>query len=127
MAAVDAARRLYAGMAARDPRRILGALTDDFVGDVSEHMPLGVAGRHEGAEAMLREVWGPVFGVFDLVVDAERFLPSGADTVVVTGRYRGAERATGRPLDARFAHVLTVRGDRISALEQITDTRGWTG
>jgi hypothetical protein len=47
--------------------------------------------------------------------------------VVVLGSYRGTARASGAPLDARFAHVLTLRDDRIVALEQITDTARWHG
>jgi uncharacterized protein len=124
---VLAARRLYDAIAQRDVHAILDAMTDDFVGDVSEGMPLTVGGRHDGREAMLHEVWGPVFAAYDVSVDVERLLPSTDDVVVAIGRYRGRERATARPVDARFAHVLTVREDRVSALEQITDTGRWTG
>lgn len=102
-------------------------MTEDFVGEVSEGMPLAVGGRHEGPEAMLREVWGAVFAAYDVSVDAERYLPCGESTVVALGRYRGVERATGRPLDARFAHVLAIREGRVSRLEQITDTGARTG
>lgn len=121
------ARRLYDAFAARDPHAILDALTEDFAGQVSAGMPLAVGGRHDGREAMLREVWGPVFAAYDLSVEAERYLASGEETVVVLGHYRGIERATARRVDARFAHVLTVRDGRVGALEQITDTRAWTG
>jgi 2-(1,2-epoxy-1,2-dihydrophenyl)acetyl-CoA isomerase len=46
--------------------------------------------------------------------------------MVVTGRYVGQARGTGRALDAAFAHVLRFAGDgRISELVQITDTARW--
>jgi uncharacterized protein len=124
---VPAARRLYDAMAERDIRAIRDAMTDDFVGEVSDGMPLAVGGRHDGPEAMLRDVWGRIFAAYDVSIDVDRLLPSGDDVVVALGRYRGCERATTRPLDARFAHVLTVREDRVSSLEQITDTRRWAG
>ncbi len=121
---VTAARRLYDALGARDPAAILGALHEDFVGDVSAGMPLGVGGRHKGPEAMLRDVWGRVFAAYDLEVLAEELLPSG-DRVTALGRYRGIERATGRSVEAVFAHILAVRDDRVCGLVQVTDTARW--
>jgi ketosteroid isomerase-like protein len=121
----DAARALYEAMAARDPQAILDAMTDDFVGDASEGMPLDVGGVHRGPEAMMSKVWGPVFAAYDVRVLAERFLICAPDAVVVLGHYRGTARDSGRPLDARFAHVLRIRGQRVAGLEQFTDTRRW--
>jgi 2-(1,2-epoxy-1,2-dihydrophenyl)acetyl-CoA isomerase len=122
---LTAAHRLYDAIAAHDRDAILDALDPAFVGEASDGMPLGVGGRHEGGEAMLREVWGPILRAYDVRVDAEQYLPCADAHVVVVGRYRGTERATGRPLDAAFAHVLTVRDDRVASLRQITDTRAW--
>jgi ketosteroid isomerase-like protein len=120
------AQRLYDGFAARDAQALLAAMTDDFVGQVSRGMPLGVGGRHEGRDAMLRDCWAQVFAAYDVTVEAERYLPCGPDEVVVLGHYRGSDRQTGEPFEARFAHVLTIRDDLVSGLEQITDTRSWT-
>lgn len=121
-----AARRLYDAFAARDPRAIRDSLHEDFVGDVSAGMPLGVGGRHEGPEAMLRDVWARVFAHYDMAVQAEELLPSGDDRVTAIGRYRGIERGTGHEVEAAFAHILTIHEGRIVALEQITDTAQWT-
>lgn len=122
---VEIAMRLYDGMAARDPQAIHDALAEDFVGEVSDGMPLGVGGRHEGRERMITDVWGTVFTAYDVRVEVERYLACGTDEVVAVGHYRGSERATGRPVDAAFAHVLRVGDGRIASLRQITDTRGW--
>jgi ketosteroid isomerase-like protein len=123
---IAVARRLYDAFAARDGEALLAAMTEDFVGHVSAGMPLAVGGRHDGREAMLRDVWLPVFGAYDLDVAPERYLTCAPEEVVVLGSYRGAERATGRSVDARFAHILTLRDEHVAALEQITDTRRWT-
>jgi uncharacterized protein len=120
-----AARRLYDAFAARDVQALRDALADDFVGRVSDGMPLGVGGEHSGPEAMIRDVWGKVFATYEIDVDAERFYPSG-DHVVAVGHYRGTVRASGRPVEASFAHVLTIRDGRIARLDQITDTGSWT-
>jgi uncharacterized protein len=120
-----AAQRLYDALAARDPAAILDALHEDFVGAVSAGMPLGVGGRHDGRRAMLERVWGKVFAHYEISVEPEELLVSGDDRVTAVGRYRGVERATGRPVDAVFAHVLTVRDGRVAELKQVTDTRSW--
>jgi ketosteroid isomerase-like protein len=77
MSLIPSAQRLYDAFAARDTVALLDAMTEDFVGTVSDGMPLGAA------------------------------------------------RASGRPLDAAFAHVLTIRDGRVASLEQITDTQRW--
>jgi ketosteroid isomerase-like protein len=88
-------------------------------------MPLGVGGRHEGRDAMLRDCWAQVLINYDMAVEADRYLVCAPDEVVVLGSYRGTERVTGDPVDARFAHVLTLRDGHVASLEQITDTRSW--
>jgi len=125
-AQTDAAQRLYDAFAARDPQAILASLHPEFVGEVSAGMPLGVGGRHEGPEAMLRDVWAQVFAHYEMSVEAEELLPSGLDRVVAIGHYRGSERESGHEVEASFAHVLVISDDRIVSLNQITDTARWT-
>jgi ketosteroid isomerase-like protein len=119
------AQRLYDAFAARDGEALLAAMTEDFVGTVSAGMPLGVGGRHQGRDAMLRDCWAQVFMAYDMNVEPDRYLVCAPDEVVVLGSYRGSERATSDPVDARFAHVLTLRDGLVASLEQITDTRSW--
>jgi ketosteroid isomerase-like protein len=118
-------RELYAAIAAHDAPAILAALHPDFVGEVTAGMPLATGGAHTGPQAMLAEVWGPVFAHFDVRVEAEEYLPVSADHAVVLGHYRGSGRATGAPLDAVFAHVLELRDGRVARLRQITDSAAW--
>jgi len=122
---IDAAGRLYDAFAAHDAGALLAALHPSFAGVVSAGMPLGVGGRHEGSEAMLAEVWAPVFTVYDVVPEADELLLSGSERVVAVGAYRGTVRATGAPVDAAFAHVLRIDRGRVRELVQITDTASW--
>jgi ketosteroid isomerase-like protein len=119
------ARQFYSGMAAQDPAAILMTLHPQFLGQVSAGMPLGVGGRHDGPDAMLREVWGRVSAAYDVSPQPERLLPCGDDELVAIGAYRGTARRTGQAVDAAFAHVLRFREGRICELVQITDTASW--
>jgi ketosteroid isomerase-like protein len=121
---LDLARRLYDCFLAHDAPAILSLLKPDFEGMVSAGMPLGVGGRHDSAEAMMRDVWIPVFGAYDVRVEADELLECG-ERVVAVGGYRGTAREGGEPFDASFAHVLTIDDGLIAALHQITDTASW--
>lgn len=120
-----AAHRLYDALAAHDARGILGALHPSFRGVVAAGMPLGVAGVWDGPAAMLSGCWGAVFAAADVTVAPAEFLPAGDGRMVVLGQYGGHARATGRPLDAAFAHVLRFDGGLVRELVQITDTARW--
>jgi uncharacterized protein len=122
---VEAAERLYRAMAARDAEALLGAMDENFEGNVSAGMPLGVGGRHEGRRRMLRDVWIKVFAAYDLTPEVTRYVETGGPELVALGRYVGTARDTGRPLEAAFAHVLSIRDGRVASLEQITDTQRW--
>jgi uncharacterized protein len=122
---VRAAQRLYDAMTTRDARALFGAMHEDFRGTVSEGMPLAVGGRHEGPERMLLDVWAKMFEAYDVAPEVTRYVETGGQDLVVIGRYVGTARGTGRPLDAAFAHVLSVRDGRVASLEQITDTQRW--
>jgi ketosteroid isomerase-like protein len=122
---VDAARKLYDAIAARDIGALLDAMEEDFAGTVSAGMPLGVGGRHEGREHMVHDVWVKVFAAYDTTPEVTRYLETDGPELVAIGRYVGTARDTGRRLDAAFAHVLSIRNGRVASLEQITDTQRW--
>lgn len=119
------AQQLYDAINAHDPHAILAVLHPNFVGIVSAGMPVGVGGRHDGAEAMLRDCWVTIFKTFDIALEVDELLVAGADRVVACGRYVGTERATSLAVDAAFVHVLRIDNDRLTELRQVTDTARW--
>ena len=121
----EVAQRLYDAMANADGQALFGLLTEDFVGTVSTGMPHGVGGEHRGAVDMIVGVWARIASVYDMHVDPLDYLQVDDERVVVLGRYCGPARDGGSSVDAAFAHIITTRGDRIAALQQITDTARW--
>jgi uncharacterized protein len=112
-------------MAHADGIDLFGLLTEDFVGTVSTGMPHGVGGEYHGAADMITEVWARIASVYDMHVEPHDHLHVGDERLVVLGRYWGAARDGGSAVDAAFAHIITTRGDRIAALQQITDAARW--
>jgi ketosteroid isomerase-like protein len=112
-------------MARADAQALFDLLTDDFAGTVSAGMPHGVGGAHHGQADMITGVWGRIASIYDMHVDPLEYLSVDDERVVVLGRYWGPARDGGSAVDAVFAHVITTRGDRVAALQQITDTARW--
>lgn len=118
-------QQLYDALAALDLPALKDLLDPDFHGFLAPGMPFGVGGEHHGADAMRRNGWGAIGQYFVARAEPERFLPLVDGRMLVTGRYVGHGRDGGGPLDAPFAHIVTVAGGRISGLEQYTDTARW--
>lgn len=121
----DVAARFYDALARSDADALFDLLADDFVGTVSAGMPHDVGGTHRGPADMILGVWARIGALYDMHVDPAEYLAVDDNRVVVTGRYWGPARDGDTTVDAAFAHVITTRGDRMAALDQITDTARW--
>ncbi|MBN9097449.1 MAG: enoyl-CoA hydratase/isomerase family protein [Pseudonocardia sp.] len=120
------AQHLYTALATGDGPALDALLAPDFRGVLADGMPFGIGGEHDGPDAMRRNGWGAIGRHFAAHAEPERFLPLADGRLLVTGRYTGTGRHGGTPLDAGFAHLITVTDGRIRALEQYTDTARWT-
>ncbi|MEZ0366083.1 enoyl-CoA hydratase-related protein [Mycobacterium sp. pUA109] len=121
-----AAQQLYRALAAGDRDRVLSLLHPDFVGHVTEGLPLDMGGEHLGAEAMQADVWWRIGRHYRVEARAEEFKILDDGRLFVAGRYRGSARVSGRRLDAAFIHVIGFASDgRITSLDQLTDSAAW--
>ena len=73
-----------------------------------------------------QQVIDKVFAVLGSTWNGYRFelesLVDGGDRIVGVGTYRGTYPATGKSMSARVAHVWQLKGGKIVAFEQFTDT-----
>ncbi len=116
---------MYDALAAGDVCTIAQLLDPSFTGVMTDGLPFGIGGTYHGPQAMLRQCWGKVAQHYALRPEPTEFLHVEDGRLVVLGRYRGTARQTGRPLDAAFAHVLRIAGNRIVGWLQVTDTAAW--
>lgn len=115
-------RAIYDAFAAGDVPAVLGAMAPDIVWNEAESFLYADGNPYRGPEAVLNGVFARCIGEWDgFAAIAEEFLDAG-DTVVVLGRYKGANKATGQPLDAQLAHVWRVRDGKAAQFQQYTDT-----
>jgi ketosteroid isomerase-like protein len=114
---------LYGAFARGDVPAVLAAFDPEIVWTEAAGGPF--AGTYAGPNAVLENVFGPLGAEWDgVAVEPEEYVCSG-DRAVILGTYRGRNRATGRALEARFAHAWQLRNGRAACFEQITDTVCW--
>lgn len=119
---VDLVRGIYDAFSAGDVPAVLGAMHPDIEWNEAENFPYADGNPYRGPEAVLSGVFARLGGEWDgFAANPGEFLDAG-DTIVVLGRYRGAYKATGRPLDAEMAHVWRVRDGKVAAFRQYADT-----
>jgi ketosteroid isomerase-like protein len=95
---------LYAG---RDPSEVLADMYD---ADVSLEMGV-LEGTFRGHEGVRRFVEGQVAIIDGLRVAPQEFIAVGG-RVIVPFRLSGRVRSTGLPFEARYVHVVTLRGGK---------------
>ena len=121
MAATDMMKRLYDAFAAGDGAT-LGALIGDTEWVEAAGGPYG--GRYRGLGEVAARVFEPIGrDVQGFTAIPDEIVAVGDNRALGLGFYRGT--TTVGPLEIRFAHLATVDGDRITRLEQFTDTHEW--
>jgi uncharacterized protein len=79
-------------------------------------------GTHHGSEAVANEVFGAVAEHWDeFQAVPEEFLDAG-ERVIVLGYFRVRGKATGRTVDAPYAHVWTLREGKVVQHRNYVDT-----
>ena len=125
-AEVSTAQQLYRALAAGDRAAMSTLLHPEFVGHATDGLPLGMGGRHDGPEAMQRDLWWTIGRHYRVEAQPEEFRLLDDGRLFVAGHYRGEGRASGRRLDAAFIHLIAFADDgRIVSLHQLTDSAAW--
>jgi len=123
---VSTAQQLYRALGAGDRETLTTLLHSGFVGQVTDGLPLDMGGRHDGPEAMRRDVWWTIGRHYKVEVQPEEYRILDDDRLFVAGHYRGEGRASGRRLDAAFIHLIAFGDDGlIVSLDQLTDSAAW--
>lgn len=119
--AVETVRRLYDALGRGDVPSLLALMPSEIEWTEAERFPY-YAGTWRTPQAVIDGLLVPlardwiVFSATptDYVAEGER--------VVAFGTYSGTHKATGRSFTAPFAHLWTVRRDKITEFVQYTDT-----
>ena len=98
----------------------VAALLADTEWHEATGMPYG--GVFNGADEIFGHVLGPIAqDVEGFQVTPEEILPVGDDRVISLGRYKG--KGANGPVDVRYAHLWTIRDEKVVRFEQFADTK----
>lgn len=118
-------RQLYPALAAGDAGTLQAVLAPDFRAELPDGFPLGIGGHRDGAEAMIRDTWWAIGKAYSVKVEPDEWIDLGDGRLLVTGRYRGRARESGREFDAVFMHLWSASDGRVRSLRHCTDTAAW--
>ena len=122
MSNADTIRGVYAAFQRGDIPAVLAAMAPDIVWNEAENFPYADNNPYVGPDAILAGVFARLGGEWDGFAVKEEDLIDAGDTIVTLGRYGGAPKATGKKINAQFAHVWRFKNGKIVAFQQYTDT-----
>ena len=122
----DIVRGLYEAFAKGDVPAVLGAFDPRIQWREAEGYIYAAGNPYVGPNTVATGVFQRLGSdVQNFAVVPGSFFDAG-DTVVVEGRYRGTIKATGKPIDAQFAHIWQFNHERVVRFQQYTDTKQWS-
>ena len=119
---VSLVKGIYEAFGSGDVPAVIAAMSPAIVWNEAENFPYADGNPYVGAEAILGGVFARIASEWDgFHVEPDQFLDAGA-TVVVTGRYVGTWRGTGRAMDPQMAHIWTCADGKVTRFQQLIDT-----
>jgi ketosteroid isomerase-like protein len=120
MSNVELIKNLYQAFAQGDVPTVMQAFDSKIEWTDAEGFPTG--GTYQGPQAVLQSVFMPLITDWDdFRVAANDFLDAG-ERIVALGNYSGSYKTTGKSMTAPFAHVWTIKNNKVIKFVQFTDT-----
>lgn len=117
---VDLVKKFYISFKAKDKQTYLQLCDDNIEWTVMENMPGG--STYIGKTAVFEKYFRHLFSNFaEFHVVTEEFLDAG-DVVVVLGKYQIVTKKSRNTIGSPFAHVYTIKNEKIIRFRQYTDT-----
>ena len=117
---LDLLRSTYEGLSNENATRLLAALTPDAEWVEAAGFPY--AGSYVGAEAIVANVFQRLATEWiGYRAEAGSYIEEG-NRIAAFGVYSGTYKATGRSMQAHFAHLYTFRDGKIARMQQYVDS-----
>ena len=120
MTNLNAIKAVYEAFAKGDIPAVLGVLSPDIAWTEAEGFPYG--GTYHGPRGVLEGVFMRLGSEWDGFAAVPDEFIDGGDTVVALGKYSGKYKATGKSMQANFAHVWKIQNGKAAQFIQYVDT-----
>lgn len=119
---VDLVRSIYEAFARGDVPAVLALFAEDIEWNEAENFPYADGNPYRGPQAVVQGVFARLGAQWDrFSVQPQEWLDAG-DRVVALGTHRGTYKATGKSVQAQFAHVWSLRAGKAAKFQEYTDT-----
>jgi ketosteroid isomerase-like protein len=119
---LEIVRSLYAAFAKGDVPAVLGVLAPNLEWREADNFIYADGNPYVGPAAVLQGVFLRLATEWNgFAAVPQQFFDAGG-AVIVSGRYTGAYKATGKKIDAQFAHHWTLEDGKVTHFQQYTDT-----
>jgi ketosteroid isomerase-like protein len=115
---IESVRAFYAALGEGDAPTALGLMADDIEWNTMWHYKVVGRGPQKVAEGLLKPLMAE-WSSFALT--PIEYIADG-DKIVSLGRFTGVHGASGKTVDAAYAHVWDVAGGKIRRFRQFIDT-----
>jgi uncharacterized protein len=119
---VSLVRTLYDSFARGDVPAVVAAFDPQIHWREAEGYSYAEGNPYVGPDAVLQGIFARLGGEWDNFTVTPKEFVATDQGVVTFGRYTGTFKASGRAVDAEFAHVWTVRDGKVHTFRQFTDT-----
>jgi hypothetical protein len=119
---VELVRAVYASHEVRDTPSLLELLDDDIEWAQAEGHPYAGPRPWRGHDEVTRNVVTPINEDWDGFITRVDDIIDAGSRVVVTGRYTGTYKRTGRAIDAPVCVIYTLDDGKITRFQQYCDT-----
>lgn len=120
---VNTIRNLYDLFARGDVPTVLAGFHPEIEWNEAENFPYADGNPYIGPHAVLEGVFMRLGCEWDYSnLDISEVLDAG-ESVVAAGRYQAKNKATGKEINAKFAHVWKLRDGKAVSFQQYADTQ----
>jgi ketosteroid isomerase-like protein len=118
ISALETVRAFYDALGRGDAPAALGLMAEDIAWDTMWRYKVDGRGPQKVAEGVLE----PLMAEWSSFALTPTEYIATSETVVSLGRFTGVHGASGKAVDAAYAHVWDVAGGRIQRFRQYIDT-----
>ena len=118
---VEIVKSFYAALSRGDVSSLLATLDDDLEWTEAERFPY-YSGTWHSPQEVCDKLLVPLSRDWERFSATPHDFIANGERVVSLGTYSGTFKSTGKSMTAPFAHVWTLRGDRIASFIMYADT-----
>lgn len=121
---VDVVQAMYDGFAEGNIDTVLALMAEDIEWNEAENFIYADLNPYKGPQNVAEGLFARLGGEWEYFkLTGMSVKPVGESGVLGTGRYQAKHKASGKELDAQFAHVWEVNDGKATSFQQYTDTK----